>query len=160
MREQIVLTIQVVKKSKDGTEVILNEFQLPLVGEEEDEYLRAVKFREPLYVFEVPGNECLRAKFVEIYNDCAANIGIAPTEKLEVRCINKPEDTPMTRKEAEETLREMFEAGDWDIDQIARYCRYNFARCYRGGYSAFVKLVKSIAAEYVDEDDLENWFEW
>ena len=33
MREQIVLTIQVVKKSKDGTEVILNEFQLPLVGE-------------------------------------------------------------------------------------------------------------------------------
>lgn len=67
-------------------------------------------------------------------------------------------DVPMSKEEAKKTLREMFEDPDWDIDQIARYCKFNFARCYKGGYPALIKLAKSIGKGYVDKDELENWF--
>lgn len=158
MDERIILHVKIVVKHADRSETLVDEIDVPLVSGEDEEYLTLLKFREPLDIFNIRGCENLRARLVEIYNDYIADRELEPGDELEVRYTNTTDDVPMSKKEAEETIREMFEDPDWDIDQIARYCKFNFARCYKGSYPALIKLAKSIGKDYEDEDELEDWF--
>ena len=154
------LTIQVCIQRADGTISIYDEFPLMLRYEEEEEYLEALKYRLPLRRFDsgpLCDYECLCDVLNETYREYCHDIDLAPGERLLIRYADKPEDAPLSKKEAAKTIREMFEEAaddDRNFEKIERHCKFQFARCYKGGYPALAKLAAPIAAEYADEDEM------
>lgn len=103
MSKAHILTIQVCIQRADGTISIYDEFPHMLRYEEEEEYLEALKYRLPLRRFDTGplcDYECLCDVLNETYREYCHDIDLAPGERLLIRYADKPEDAPLSKKEA------------------------------------------------------------
>ncbi len=133
MSKAHILTIQVCIQRADGTISIYDEFPHMLRYEEEEEYLEALKYRLPLRRFDsgpLCDYECLCDVLNETYREYCHDIDLAPGERLLIRYADKPEDAPLSKKEAAKTIREMFEEAaddDRNFEKIERHSCLLFA---------------------------------